>query len=414
MNFGFPNLRFPGFEGEWEVKMLGETFSIFNGYAFSSNASVDNGNLWVKIADVGIQEMKRDNISFLPFDFKEKYSKFILEKGDYVVALTRPILSGKLKIAKIDDFFNGSLLNQRVGKIQTNNHNGFIYYTLQRTLLIKEIENNIAGSDPPNLSPNEINSISIKLPVISEQQKITDFLEIIDTRIQTQKKIISQLKSQMTNLKDLIFEQIVKFKNGNKNNYSEWKEFKLSDLGNTFNGLSGKTKEHFGVGQKYIQYKQIFDSFKINIANCAFVEVQENENQNIVQYGDVFFTISSETPEEIGMSSVLLENVDNVYLNSFCFGFRTNSLDELIPEFSQFLFRSNKFRNEIVKLAQGSTRYNMSKIEFLKLKVKLPCKDEQIKIAQFLSSINEKINVESELLTQYENQKKYLLQNLFV
>ncbi|MDR4951384.1 restriction endonuclease subunit S [Chryseobacterium sp. ES2] len=218
----------------------------------------------------------------------------------------------------------------------------------------------------------------------------------------------------MLNLKDLIFEQIVRFKNGNKNNYSEWKEFKLSDLGNTFNGLSGKTKEHFGVGQKYIQYKQIFDSVKINIANCAFVEVQENENQNIVQYGDVFFTISSETPEEIGMSSVLLENIDNVYLNSFCFGFRTNSLDELIPEFSQFLFRSNKFRNEIVKLAQGSTRYNMSKIEFLKLKVKLPCKDEQIKIAQFLSSINEKINVESELLTQYENQKKYLLQNLFV
>jgi len=393
---------------------LGETFSIFNGYAFSSNASVDNGNLWIKIADVGIQEMKRDNISFLPFDFKEKYSKFILKKGDYVVALTRPILSGKLKIAKIDDFFNGSLLNQRVGKIQTNNHNGFIYYTLQRTPLIKEIENNIAGSDPPNLSPNEINSISIKLPVISEQQKIADFLEIIDTRIQTQKKIISQLKSQMLNLKDLIFEQIVRFKSGNKNNYSEWKEFKLSDLGNTFNGLSGKTKEHFGVGQKYIQYKQIFDSVKINIANCAFVEVQENENQNIVQYGDVFFTISSETPEEIGMSSVLLENVDNVYLNSFCFGFRTNSLDELIPEFSQFLFRSNKFRNEIVKLAQGSTRYNMSKIEFLKLKVKLPCKDEQIKIAQFLSSINEKINVESELLTQYENQKKYLLQNLFV
>jgi len=410
----FPNLRFPGFEGEWELKNLGDTFSIFNGYAFSSNASVESGNLWVKIADVGIQEMKRGNISFLPFNFREKYSKFLLEKGDYVVALTRPILNGKLKIAKIDDFFDGSLLNQRVGKIQTSNCNGFIYYTLQRVTIIKEIENNIAGSDPPNLSPNEINSISIKLPLISEQQKIADFLSLTDSRIQTQKKIISQLKSQMSNLKDLIFEQQLKFKDNNDNEFPDWRDFKLSDLGNTFNGLSGKTKEHFGVGQKYIQYKQVFDSAKINIANCAFVDVEENENQNIVEYGDVLFTISSETPEEIGMSSVLLENVDNVYLNSFCFGFRTNSFDELIPEFSQFLFRSNKLRNEIIKLAQGSTRYNMSKTEFLKLKVKLPCKDEQIKIAQLLSSISEKIIIESELLTQYENQKKYLLQNLLV
>ncbi len=290
-------------------------------------------------------------------------------------------------------------------------HSTWLFYLLNYL----NLNQYATGMAQPGLSVQNLLEVeSIITDSIEEQEKIASLLLLIDSRIQTQKKIISQLKSQMLNLKDLIFEQIVRFKSGNKNNYSEWKEFKLSDLGNTFNGLSGKTKEHFGVGQKYIQYKQIFDSVKINIANCAFVEVQENENQNIVQYGDVFFTISSETPEEIGMSSVLLENVDNVYLNSFCFGFRTNSLDELIPEFSQFLFRSNKFRNEIVKLAQGSTRYNMSKIEFLKLKVKLPCKDEQIKIAQFLSSINEKINVESELLTQYENQKKYLLQNLFV
>ncbi len=217
----------------------------------------------------------------------------------------------------------------------------------------------------------------------------------------------------MSNLKDLLFEQKLRFKD-NENEYPEWRDFRLSDLGNTYNGLSGKTKEHFGSGQKYIQYKQIFDSYKIRIANCAFVNVEENENQNKVTYGDAFFTISSETPGEIGMSSVLLENVDNVYLNSFCFGFRTHTFCELIPEFSQFLFRSNSFRNEIIKLAQGSTRYNMSKVEFLKLKVELPYKDEQIKIAQFLSSINKKINVESELLTQYENQKKYLIQNLFV
>ena len=101
-----PALRFPEFIGEWEKKKLGEVFSIFNGYAFPSNESVDNGVIWVKIADVGIQEMKKENISYLPIDFKNKYSKFLLKKGDFVVALTRPVLGGKLKIAQIDNFFN--------------------------------------------------------------------------------------------------------------------------------------------------------------------------------------------------------------------------------------------------------------------------------------------------------------------
>ncbi|WP_294207245.1 restriction endonuclease subunit S [uncultured Chryseobacterium sp.] len=285
----------------------------------------------------------------------------------------------------------------------------FIYY-LYHTI---NIENFSTGSGVPTLNRNNVHNQICNIPAAKEQKKISSFLTSIDNRIQTQKKIISHLKSQMSNLKDLLFEQKLRFKD-NENEYPEWRDFRLSDLGNTYNGLSGKTKEHFGSGQKYIQYKQIFDSYKIRIANCAFVNVEENENQNKVTYGDAFFTISSETPGEIGMSSVLLENVDNVYLNSFCFGFRTHTFCELIPEFSQFLFRSNSFRNEIIKLAQGSTRYNMSKVEFLKLKVELPYKDEQIKIAQFLSSINKKINVESELLTQYENQKKYLIQNLFV
>lgn len=106
-----------------------------------------------------------------------------------------------------------------------------------------------------------------------------------------------------------------------------------------------------------------------------------------MQFGDVFFTVSSETPNEIGMSSVLLDEIEELYLNSFCFGFRANSLSELNPYFSRYLFRSENFRNEIIKLAQGSTRYNMSKLQLLKIEILLPCIEEQTKIANFLSAI---------------------------
>ena len=138
--------------------------------------------------------MKRDNLSYLPNEFLQKYEKFILKKGDYVIALTRPSLSGELKISPIDDFFNNSLLNQRVGKIISNNNTTFIYYMLQLNWLIKTIENNIAGTDPPNLSPKEIDFIKVEIPSLEEQNKIADFLSVIDEKISQTERQLQQVK----------------------------------------------------------------------------------------------------------------------------------------------------------------------------------------------------------------------------
>ncbi|MCT4122435.1 restriction endonuclease subunit S [Elizabethkingia anophelis] len=379
----FPNLRFPGFEGQWEKKKLGETFSIFNGYAFSSNASVDNGNLWVKIADVGIQEMKRDNISFLPFDFKEKYSKFILEKGDYVVALTRPILSGKLKIAKIDDFFNGSLLNQRVGKIQTNNHNGFIYYTLQRTPLIKEIENNIAGSDPPNLSPNEINSISIKLPVISEQQKIADFLEIIDTRIHTQKKIIEKLETSMKVNRINIFSKKLRFKDKCGSDFPAWERKKIKEIltigsGKDYKHLNDGVIPVYGTGGIIT----FVDSFLYNGETVCIG--RKGTIDKPLYYNGKFWT------------------VDTL--------FYTHSFKNSVPKFVFNIFQNINWK----EYNEASGVPSLSKNTIEKIEISMPCLEEQYKIANFLSSIQGKIETEKQILEKLELQKKFLLANLFV
>lgn len=218
-----------------------------------------------------------------------------------------------------------------------------------------------------------------------------------------------------------LFSQALRFKPASPaggqddgSDFPDWEEKKLGDLGNTYNGLTGKTKVDFGKGKPYIQYMQIFSNSKIDTANFGFVNIEENENQNTAKYGDVFFTTSSETPNEIGTSSVLTEQVEEVYLNSFCFVYRPNSLDELVPEFSQFFFRSDKVRKEIIKLAQGSTRFNMSKVELMKLKFDFPHKEEQQKIANFLSAIDKSIeNVEKQIEAS-QMWKKGLLQMMFV
>ncbi|WP_082444879.1 restriction endonuclease subunit S [Chryseobacterium hispalense] len=420
-------MRFSEFSDEWENKKLGDlmTFKVTNSYS-RDNLNYESGIVKnIHYGDIHTKfqtlfDLEKENVPYINEDISlNRISKdFYCQEGDVIFADASEDLNDVGKSIEITNLNGEKLLSglhTLLARPQKNNFSkGFLGYLLKSDFVRNQIKRESQGSKVLSINVARISNIHLVYPSIPEQQKISEFLSLLDERIQTQKKIISQLKSQMSNLKDLLFEQKLRFKDNNENEYPDWRTFRLCDLGNTYNGLSGKTKEDFGSGQKYIQYKQIFDSDKIKIANCAFVNVEENENQNKVKYGDAFFTISSETPDEIGMSSVLLENIDNVYLNSFCFGFRTYSFSELIPEFSQFFFRSSKFRNEIVKLAQGSTRYNMSKIEFLKLKVKLPFKDEQIKIAQFLSSISEKINIETELLAQYENQKKYLLKNLFV
>ena len=194
-----------------------------------------------------------------------------------------------------------------------------------------------------------------------------------------------------------------------------WKDSELSKLGKTINGLNGKSSEDFGTGKPFVTYKQVFDSAKVDLSKCGRVVIKENENQNTLLKGDILFTTSSETPHEVGYASVVLnEPNEPTYLNSFCFSFRPFSLKQLQPEFSQYLFHSPTYRKSIGVLAQGITRFNISKGAFLKIKVPLPKNPiEQQKIAACLSSLDDVITAESKKLEVLKEHKIGLLQNLF-
>ena len=193
---------------------------------------------------------------------------------------------------------------------------------------------------------------------------------------------------------------------------NDWKIIKLSDLGTTFSGLSGKNKDDFGFGSPYIPYKNIFQNSRIDINYMDYVQIKNDEKQNKVKYGDLFFTVSSETVDEIGMTSVLLDEVENMYLNSFCFGFRQHNFNYLNPSFSGYLFRGETVRRKITELAQGSTRFNLSKQGFLKLSLHLPPIQEQQKIAEILTTWDIAISASKSTLEELIKQKKWLAYNL--
>ena len=195
---------------------------------------------------------------------------------------------------------------------------------------------------------------------------------------------------------------------------TKWVTKKLGDLGYSFSGLSGKTINDFGSGKPFIPYMNIFSNGKIDPNQLEYVHIEENEHQNKVEKGDWFFTTSSETPEEVGMTSVLVDDIGEAYLNSFCFGFRLYDKNEFDPEFASYLFRSKDLRKKISLFAQGSTRYNLPKQQmFEKLYITYPeSLAEQRRIAGILSSADGAIAASEALIEKYRNIKRGLLATL--
>ncbi len=193
----------------------------------------------------------------------------------------------------------------------------------------------------------------------------------------------------------------------------EWKTF--DELGVFYGGLSGKTKDDFKDGnEKFITYLNIASNPALCLDIDETVKIGPNEKQNIVQYGDALFTGSSETPDECAMSSVVTDYPqEKLYLNSFCFGFRFNSLEGICPAFYKHYFRSDHFRKAVRRTANGTTRFNVSKKEFGKLAIPLPPIEIQKKIVECLdkfSALAAELQAELHLRRkQYEYYRTQLL-----
>lgn len=193
---------------------------------------------------------------------------------------------------------------------------------------------------------------------------------------------------------------------------NDWRKIQLKNIGNTFTGINGKNKDDFGFGKPYIPYLNIFNNAIIKDDHFDYVNIRDNETQEKVKYGDIFFTTSSETPEEVGMCSVYLGNSQELYLNSFCFGFRLTNDVDFSPIYLAELFRSNVGRRTIYKLAQGATRYNLSKTSLLKENIFVPPFKQQQKIAEILSTWDDAILIIKQTIDTLKDRNKGLAQQL--
>lgn len=422
-----PALRFPEFSELWNEKIFGDLYTFKPTNSFSRDMlnyesgvvkNIHYGDIHTKFNL--LFDIEKENVPYINSGIKisgiidENY----VQEGDLILADASEDYNDIGKSIEVVNLNNEKVLSGLhtiLARRKTDDLTiGFVAFLMKNYNVRLEIMRISQGTKVLGLSSRRLAEIPLSIPKPEEQTKITTFLTAIDKRINLLSKQKKQLDLYKKGLMHKIFSRGLRFKDENGEDFPVWKEKILGEIGKSYSGLTGKSKEDFGKGKPYIQYKQIFDDSRINVARFENVTINENENQNKVEYGDVFFTVSSETPNEIGISSVLLDKVEELYLNSFCFGFRPNSLDDLVPEFARYLFRSDNARSEIVKLAQGSTRYNFSKVAFMELKFLLPKKEEQLKIAALLSKLDNNIELVACQINGTVSFKKSLLQKLFV
>lgn len=380
-----PQLRFKEFTDEWQEKKLGDILKIGSGRDYKH---LDSGN--IPVYGTGGLMLNVNNYLY------DGESICIGRKG----TIDKPqFLKGKFWT--VDTLFYTYGFKSSAPR--------FLFSIFQKINWQKYNE----ASGLPSLAKTTIEKIKVFVPSLSEQQKISEFIGTIDEKINKLEEKKKAFEKYKKGIMQSIFSQKIMFRDNAGNNYPAWQEKKLGEIGKTYNGLSGKKGDDFGRGSNFITYMQIYNNSKIDPEKFGLVIINNNERQNKVEKGDIFFTTSSETPNEVGLTSVLRIQSPDTYLNSFCFGYRLEFQDITLPEFFGYLFRSYDLRKKIFRLAQGSTRFNISKKEVMKIIINLPTIEEQKKIAEFITSLDNKIELINNKLEQTRLFKKALLQRMF-
>jgi type I restriction enzyme S subunit len=419
MSKNVPSLRFKGFNYNWEIYKLGSLG------VFQSNG-VD------KL--VSIHEVKVNLLNYMDVYNRKKVTNKIASDLMQVTAKPSEIINNN--IIKNDVFFTPTSETPadiaRVSVITETLHNTVYSYHLMRfraregvffpvfpnySLMTEHVRRqffvNAKGVQRFVISKADFEKIETFLPNFSEQEKIGTLFDRFDSLI----SLHQQKHEKLINVKKALLDKMFP-KNDEVIPSLRFKEFtddwvitKLGSIGSTYSGLSGKNSSDFGHGQgNYVTYLNVFENPVANLTLVGKVEIDKSQNE--ILYGDVLFTTSSETPFDVGMSSVWLGNKPNTYLNSFCFGYRTQI--NINPIYLAYMFRANVFREQMFTLAQGISRYNISKNKVMESYIKIPSIDEQVNIGKLFNDMDTLITLHQQKHEKLINVKKALLQKMFV
>jgi type I restriction enzyme S subunit len=403
-----PKIRLTGFSGKWEENPIGKILSetkrpiaLEDSQRYElvtvkrrNGGVVSRGHLWGREILV------------------KNYSQ--LQTGDFLIS-KRQVVHGATGIVPAE--LNKAIVSNEYLVAVGNNEITTEFLTILASLpdMRKKFFLSSYGVDIEKLffDVGDWKKRSITIPKPPEQTQIVGYFRELDSLIGLHQRKHDKLVTLKKGMLQKMFPQAgattpeIRFKGFSVS----WDSVEIGEVGQAYAGLFGKNKNDFGRGDgRFVTYMGVFSNAVSNLSMTGVIGVDKNQNE--VKKGDVLFTISSETPNEVGMSSVWSEEVENVYLNSFCFGFRP--IPSLDSNFLAYVFRANDFRINVCVLAQGISRYNISKTKAMKIPISIPSPLEQKKIGEYFRTLDELISKHAIHLQKLKQIKSACLERMFV
>ena len=367
---------------DWDAVMLDRVAKRGSGHTpDKKHPDYWNGDIrWISLADSASLDRGfiDDTISKITPEGIARSSAVLHPAG--TVVLSRDAGVGKSGIMRTAMAVSQHFIAWRCGS-GLDNH--FLYYWLQAAK--PQFEGIANGTTIKTIGLSYFRALKIPHPPHHEQRAIAAALSDVDALLGGLDRLIAKKRD----LKQAAMQQLLTGQSRLAGFAGDWKVKRLGDVGYTYGGLTGKTKADFGSGDgRYITFMNVMSNVVVDCRSFDRVRVAPTETQHRVMCGDLLFNGSSETPQEVALCSILTEAVPDLYLNSFCFGFRVRQGAEIDVLFLAYLIRSNVGRELMKSLAQGSTRYNLSKSALLDAILSLPSNDEQTAIATVLSDMD--------------------------
>ena len=394
-----PTLRFPEFKDEWKKERLKDNCTFFSGGTPSStNKAYYDGSIpFIRSGEIASESTEL----FLSESGFNNSSAKIVEKGDLLLALYGAT-SGQIAISKIKGAINQAILCIR------SSHNNVFLKSAWEKRVDKILQAYLQGGQG-NLSAEIVKSLSFCFPTLQEQKKIGHLISLIDERIETQIRIIDNLKSLMQGLNNELMDN------------PKWTKVYVGDFMEFFptNSLSWEQLSYVNGQVRNLHYGLIHSGLPI-VVDClkdTLPHIQDNylpKQYTVCKGGDVAFADASEDTAEVG-KAVELTHIEK--LNIVC-GLHTIHGRDVkgltIDGFKGFAFNSKYFHDQLRRIAQGSKVYSINTDNVKSCYIYIPSIAEQQKIVGLLHCLQDKISIAQQEQCLYESQKRFLLNNLFV
>ena len=404
-----PKLRFPEFEGEWIISTIGEDCKFSSGGTPSKeNSSFWNGDIpW--ISAVSMHKDKIDDSELKVTELGSKNGARIAPKGSILILVRGSMLYNRIPagICQKDVTFN-----QDVKCLQVSNRSSSDFFLHS----LRSSENRLlsivtgTGIGAGKIDSAELKAFPFLIPSISEQQKIASFLTAVDQKIEFLQRKKDQLTAYKKGMMQKLFSQEIRFKDDDGKDFPEWEEKKLGEL---FDEVTNK------VGNEdYPTYSITAGKGFVSQAEKFGRDISGKQNEKYTALAPHEFSYNKGNSKSYKYGCIYLNNLGSKIAVPNVFISFTASSNSVIEEFYAKLFEHHHLDRGLRKIISSGARMdgllNVNKKYFFELKVPAPHPAEQQKIANYLTTLDRKIELVNRKLIQAQSFKKGLLQQMFI